>query len=108
MKAKEYAKRVIDQIVPNGEPLPSEDIFQQRIDDATKQVVIDMIDEAMYLCKVRHSKSTSCLMSALKEQGIKWRAFAKLVNKRFEVEVVKPDGFKDFILNLFPEMKGHV
>lgn len=96
MKAKEYAETFLSA------PRSTDD----ELNKALKQVLQDMMQEAVDICKMRNSKSDSCLLAALKEQGDKWRAFSSIVNKRVGVEVIKPNGFKDFMEHLFPEIKG--
>jgi hypothetical protein len=96
MKAKEYAESF----------LASSRTTDDEVNAALKQVVINMMQEAVDICKMRHSESTSCLLAALREQADKWKAFGRIVNKQVHGEVIKPNGFKDFIENLFPEIKG--
>ena len=98
MKAKEYAEELL-----------ASDLSTTELQDkALFKVVYALMEEAAKLCEIRHSSSTSCLIAALKEQQDKWRAFARIVNKRAGGDVIRPDGFKELMYKEFPELEGQL
>lgn len=81
MKAKEYAKRFIENPVPA----------------TVSAIAIDFDLETSQLVKNRGIKSDSAFLAILKEMDLKWQAFARLTEG-----AVKPEGYRIVMKKLHP------
>jgi len=88
MKAKEYAQKYIEN--------PS--------DKTLLDIVKEMFYEVDTIRKSRNAQSNDAMIAILNEQSDKWRKFVKLVEK-VSTNVININGFRDFILIHFPELK---
>ena len=84
MKAKEYAAKY--QADPSIENL--------------RALTLEFIREGDALVKARNIKSDSQLLSILKEQNLKWQAFARLCPE------ISPTGYRDVTHKLHPSTVG--
>lgn len=98
MKAKEYAEKFLTKKFVSAEVI-SEEIVS---------IANEFMTETVDICRARNSSSESCLIAALKEQCNKWKAFARIINKRVGGDVIEPEGFKNYAILRLPELKKHL
>ena len=84
MKAKEYAEKY--KVDPT--------------DQTIGKIAIEMLLEVKIIAESRHAQTSESLISILKEQINKWRAFAKIVEHIGENKV-REDGLKRLIIKDF-------
>jgi hypothetical protein len=98
-KAKEYAKEFV-----GGVPYKNE----QEINNKIFKILTAFLDEVQTIAKMRHTKSNSTFLSIIKEQHRKWISFARHVNKMTGIQIIREDGFKDYVEFKLPEVKGKI
>ena len=88
MRAKEYARQFLES------------------EDDTEIVTIanQFIREIGAIGKMRGIKSDYAMMAIITELDLKWKAFAKIVNKRLNLSAIKSDGFADSMQQVFPDI----
>ncbi|MFA5211681.1 MAG: hypothetical protein WC414_04290 [Patescibacteria group bacterium] len=91
MKAKEYAQKYIDN--PTDETL--------------YEIAKEMFFEIDIIRKARNAQSNEAMIAIINEQSDKWRKFANIV-KNVSINIVKEDGFKNFVLISLPELKNNL
>ena len=94
MRAKEYAQKFLDS------PRPDEESYMTLL----KDTIWSMLQEIQGICKSRNSFSNGTVLGAYKEQEQKWGAFARIVNKGLEAEVVKTNALSEFVKLGMPEL----
>ena len=99
MKAKEYAELLFEDIKKEKEKDNSD------VDQIIVGILSKFMDEGKDLAKIRNVKLDSGMTSIIKEQSDKWAAFGRIVNKKYGVEFIKLDGFKNYIITKIPELK---
>ena len=102
MKAKDYANEFFIKL--------GNDNSEDNIKTAVSHILIMFLKEGKEIAEARKATTDEAGIAILKELSDKWRSFAnhinKYFNKYFKTNVVKTDGYKEFIISQFPELKG--
>lgn len=93
MKAKEYANQFLSNQFKNEED----------INKAITKSINGFMSEISIMMEQRGCNNNDCIKAILMELSDKWRAFANIVNKEVNLEVIKKDGFKQFVILNIPE-----
>lgn len=98
MKAKEYTNKLFEFCEGHEDP--------ESVTINASRILILFLKEGQELAESRNARSDEADIAILKEQSDKWRAFANNVNKHFKLPIIKPTGYKDFVISEYPELKG--
>jgi hypothetical protein len=105
MKAKEYADVFISAV---DKALESRNaaIVEKAIDLAAGNAVTAFMKEGLEIARIRKVQFDPAVIAIFDELIDKWRAFADIVNTKYKITVIKPDGFKHYIWQKFPDVKA--
>jgi len=98
MKAQEYANSFFDAVKRSRN--------DDEVTKAVHNILIEFMEEGRDLSIARKVETDSATIAILKEQSAKWRAFARIVNKKYGVFLIKTNGFKEYILSKLPVLTG--
>jgi hypothetical protein len=91
MKAKDYVEKYkVEMFSDNAE----------RVTKAASELIFDLLKEVKTIMSIRNAKSNAALFSVLKEVNQKYNAICKTF------PMLKRDGFKAVVNDLFPLIRG--
>jgi hypothetical protein len=92
-KAKEYAEELLRNNLNN---------------ESISSLLISLANEVKEIAETRHAKSNGAFVSIMKEQDLKWRAIARIVEDKLGLDTtitnrrLSTNGFMLFIKKHFP------
>lgn len=99
MKAIEYAEKI----------LLADFSTEEEINKAIYNTAVSMMAEVVYCCsKIGARANDVLLISELQKKQEKWRNFAFIINETTGKEIIKRDGFRNFVVSKIPELKGKI
>lgn len=97
-KAKEYAARITDLENPQVSDLLTE----------LGKIGKDFYNEFLAIKEARNIKMDDSFFALVLEFDKKFQAFAKIVNEKYTVQPVRPDGFIEILKTKAPQIKEHL
>jgi len=122
MKAKEYAKTIIEMMQKHQEEREKETDLDAKIQLLKKQeeeenktitqVLLDFLQEEKRSILQRSGKGDQIRMSVMdsiiKEMADKWDAMARIVNKKLGVKLIREDGYNNWHKVKFKEVHDSI
>lgn len=97
MKAKEYADKFVNEV---NQAKSEEELNQLAID-----IVLGLMKEAEDLAQKRHVKFDRGFIPICKEQNRKYNSIVTRVNKSLGAEILKENGYRNFLFMRLPKLK---
>lgn len=70
---------------------------------AIEEIFLKFSDEVREIAKKRHVMLDKSFLAIINEQNQKWNALCRLLEREYQVSVLKKDGFKEFWLKKLSE-----
>lgn len=100
MKAKEYAEKFFKRV---SKCETDEELYK-----AVEPILFMFLQEGLDLVNSRNIQLDDATISLIKELSDKWRAFGRIVNKKYNVYFIRLDGFKQYMIKHIPELKDKI
>lgn len=97
MKAKQYASEYIAKL--------NHSKTEEEINHITMGLLVQLMKEGEDLKQKRHVRFDKGFIPICKELNQKWNVIADLVEKEMGMEVLKSNGYRDFLFMKVPGMK---
>lgn len=97
MKAKQYASEYVAKL--------NHSKTEEEINHITMDLLVQLMKEGEDLKQKRHVKFDKGFIPICKELNQKWNVIADLVEKDTGMEVLRPNGYRDFLFMKLPGME---
>lgn len=98
MKAKEYFD-LYDRAI-------CEEVGRDCVE--VNKLLLALSGEAKDICDKRHSSNDLVTYAILRELNQKWNAICNLFERKYQVEILRRNGFKEFWVLRIPDLKGKI